>query len=162
MDRNHPKFSFPLGRKARGNTLRDERGTVAVEFALIVPILILLVLGILEFGFGYHAWDVTQNAAREGARTGAVTQVGESEIVARVMGASQLLDQDQVQVTVTCAPPGGTVFGACGSVDSWLEGKIIRVTVVYTYDYMTPLPGWVAMGDSMVLRSVAEARFEGL
>jgi len=41
-------------------------GAIAVEFAIIVPVLILLVLGIIEFGFGYHAWDATQNAAREG------------------------------------------------------------------------------------------------
>jgi len=137
--------------------LGGERGAVAVEFALIFPVLLLLVLGILEFGLGYHAWDVTQNAAREGARMGAVTpDVG--AIRARVLGTSDVLDEDKLSVTVQCQPVGGGSFGGC----AWTEGDIVRVTVVYTYDYITPLPGWVALGDTMVLRSVAEARFEGL
>jgi len=160
MDHNHARRATSLRRKVIDSS-RDARGAVAVEFALIAPILILLVLGILEFGFGYHAWDVTQNSAREGARAGAVTS-NVSEIVARVRGTSQVLDQDQLQVTVQCAGAGGGVFGMCGPPDSWLEGDVVRVTVVYTYDYMTPLPGWVALGDQMVLRSTSEARFEGI
>jgi TadE-like protein len=160
MDRNHPHRPMALERKARGNRLRGERGAVAVEFALIFPVLLLLVLGILEFGYGYHSWDVTQNSAREGARVGAVDS-SVADIVARVRGTSDLLDQDKLTVTVECQRAGGP-FGACGASDSWVEGDIVRVTVVYTYDYITPLPGWVSLGDNMVLRSVAEARFEGL
>jgi Flp pilus assembly protein TadG len=157
MDRNHPHRANALERKAKRSRFHGERGTVAVEFAIIAPLLIILVLGILEFGFGYHAWDVTQNAAREGARVGAVDG-NVSDIIDRVRGTSGILDQDQLQVTVACAPAGGGSFGAC----AWLEGDIVRVTVVYTYDYITPLPGWVALGDQVVLRSVSEARFEGV
>jgi len=55
----------PLHRKRCSRAgARDQRGAVAVEFALIFPILVLLVLGIIEFGAGFHAWDATQNAAR--------------------------------------------------------------------------------------------------
>ncbi|MDR6620908.1 TadE/TadG family type IV pilus assembly protein [Sinomonas atrocyanea] len=50
-----------------------EKGAAAVEFALIVPILLALVLGIVEFGHIYNAQLVITNAAREAARTMAVT-----------------------------------------------------------------------------------------
>lgn len=149
------------GQRTRGGLRRahDERGAVVVEFALIFPILILLVLGILEFGLGYHAWDATQNAAREGARLGAVSpDVGEIE--ARVRGTTSFLDQSGLDVTIQCGVTGGT-FSACPAASGWDEGDIVRVTVDYSYDFVTPLPNLVALGSQMDMRSVAEARFEG-
>lgn len=47
---------------------RRERGTAAVEFALVVPLLLLLVLGIAEFGRAYHLQTTLSGAAREGVR----------------------------------------------------------------------------------------------
>jgi len=139
--------------------VRDQRGAIAVEFAIIVPVLILLVLGIIEFGFGYHAWDATQNAAREGARLGAVSP-DVAEIEARVRGTTSFLNQSQLQVTIECGITGGA-FGACPAASSWDEGDIVRVTVEYTYDFITPLPNFVGLGAQMDLESIAEARFEG-
>jgi Flp pilus assembly protein TadG len=48
--------------------LRDERGASAVEFAFIVPLLILLVLGIAEFGHAFQVQGTLSAAAREGVR----------------------------------------------------------------------------------------------
>ena len=48
--------------------LRDERGASAVEFGLIVPILLILVLGIVEFGHAFQVQGTLSAAAREGAR----------------------------------------------------------------------------------------------
>ncbi|MCT1433984.1 pilus assembly protein, partial [Dietzia maris] len=45
-----------------------DRGAAAVEFALVLPILLLLVLGILEFGRAYHVQTILSNAARDGVR----------------------------------------------------------------------------------------------
>jgi Flp pilus assembly protein TadG len=50
----------------------SERGAVAVEFALLLPILVALLLGIMEFGLAYNAQITVTGAAREGARTMAV------------------------------------------------------------------------------------------
>jgi Flp pilus assembly protein TadG len=138
---------------------RDERGAIAVEFALIVPILLLLVLGILEFGFAYHSWDATQNAAREGARLGAVSP-DVVEIEARVRGTTSFLDQSNLDVTIECGVTGGT-FGTCPAPSAWEEGDIVRVTVAYSYGFLTPLPNFVGLGSEMDMESISEARFEG-
>ena len=47
---------------------RDDRGAVMVEFAIVVPVLLLILLGIIEFGRAYNAQVSIQAAAREGAR----------------------------------------------------------------------------------------------
>jgi Flp pilus assembly protein TadG len=57
--------------KARG-VFRSQEGAAAVEFALIVGVLLLLVFGIIEFGRVFSELGVLRSAAREGARTAAV------------------------------------------------------------------------------------------
>ena len=52
--------------------IRSERGAELIEFALTLPLLLLLVLGIIEFGFMFQEYEVVTNAAREGARIGAL------------------------------------------------------------------------------------------
>ncbi|MFP5372483.1 MAG: TadE/TadG family type IV pilus assembly protein, partial [Actinomycetes bacterium] len=49
-------------------TLRDERGASAVEFGLVLPLLLVLVLGIVEFGHAFQVQGTLSSAAREGAR----------------------------------------------------------------------------------------------
>jgi Flp pilus assembly protein TadG len=45
-----------------------ERGAELVEFALTLPLLMFVLLGVIEFGFVFHEYEVVTNAAREGAR----------------------------------------------------------------------------------------------
>ena len=61
----------PLGSRVRSERLRGEQGAELVEFALTLPLLLLLVLGIIEFGFLFQEYEVVTNASREGARLGA-------------------------------------------------------------------------------------------
>ena len=56
----------------RRSPLNREHGAAAVEFALVAPLLILLVFGIIEFGRAWSARNVYISAAREGARVAAV------------------------------------------------------------------------------------------
>lgn len=53
--------------------LRSEDGAAAVEFALILPVFLVLLLGIIEFGSAYNAQILLTNAAREAARTYSLT-----------------------------------------------------------------------------------------
>jgi Flp pilus assembly protein TadG len=136
---------------------RDEEGAAAVEFAIVASLFFMLVFAIIDFGFGFYTWNGSTHAAREGARKAAVTpDVGEIE--ARVREASSFLDQSRLTVSVTCSS-GGSSFGACGA---WEEGDYVRVTVDYAYPYITPLPSFVGLGNTMDLHSVSETRFEGL
>lgn len=48
--------------------VRSERGAELIEFALVFPVLLLVVLGIVDFGFLFQRMEVVTNAAREGAR----------------------------------------------------------------------------------------------
>ena len=52
--------------------IRSERGAELIEFALTLPLLLLLVLGIIEFGFLFQEYEVVTNSAREGARIAAM------------------------------------------------------------------------------------------
>ena len=52
--------------------VRSERGAELIEFALTLPLLLLLVLGIIEFGFLFQEYEVVTNSAREGARLAAL------------------------------------------------------------------------------------------
>ena len=161
MDANDLRRAQPIARSHGGRSRHAERGAVAVEFALILPLLLMLVLGIIEFGFGYHAWDATQNAGREGARLGAVSS-DQFAIIARAEGTASLLDQNLLDVTITCQHATGGPFGTCDGPTDWDEGDIVRVQVDYSYGFITPLPGFVGLGAQMSMTSVAEARFEGL
>ena len=69
--------------------------------------------------------------------------------------------QTKLTVTVQCSRNGGG-FSACPtSASSWAEGDYVRVIVDYRYPYITPLPGFVGLGDDLNLHSQSEVRFEG-
>ena len=50
----------------------SEGGAAAVEFALVIPVLLLILCGIFDFGNLYFQMDLVNNAARQGARLAAV------------------------------------------------------------------------------------------
>lgn len=54
---------------------KDENGQSLVEFALVVPVLLLFLLGIVEFGWLFNAKISLTSAAREGARVAAVSNI---------------------------------------------------------------------------------------
>ena len=74
-----------------GHPTRTERGAVAVEFALVLPVLVMLLLGITTSGISYsHAIGAT-NAVREGSRFGATADAGvpatwAGDVIKRVRG----------------------------------------------------------------------------
>ncbi len=135
-----------------------QEGAAAVEFAIVASLFFMLVFGIIDFGFGFHTWNGTTHAAREGARVAAVDP-NVSAIEARVRQAAGFLDQTKLTVTVSCAPAGGGSFSTC---TTWAEDDIVRVEVDYRYPYITPLPNMVGLGSDMNLHSQSETRFEGV
>lgn len=85
---------------ARG---RSERGAEMIEMALTLPILLLISVGIFEFGRAYQTWQILTNAAREGARLAILPNEAPSDVQARVqqyMQNGQLPNANTATVTV--------------------------------------------------------------
>ena len=83
----------------------NDRGAAMVEFAIIAPLLLLLVFGIIEFGRAYNAQNTLTHAAREGAREYAITgDFLAAEATAKAAATS--LDSSKITVTATLCDPG--------------------------------------------------------
>ena len=75
-----------------------------VEFAIILPLLILLVFGTIEFGRAYNAQNTLTHAAREGAREFAITQDSTAGEAAALNAATSLKQTDITATLSTCDP----------------------------------------------------------
>lgn len=151
------RFRHAVSRRGR---VRGEDGAAAVEFAIVAVLFFMLVFGIIDFGFAFHSWNNTANAAREGARKGAVDYIP-ADIEARTRAAASTLDQSKLTVLVECNHlNAGFNTASCNS--TLAEGDLVRVTVNYLYNMITPIGSFVpGLGTTMNLHSTSESRFEG-
>jgi Flp pilus assembly protein TadG len=87
-------------------TLR-ERGAVAIEMAIVLPLLLLILGGIVDLGRAFSIHVVLTNAAREGARAGVVLTTGtpNAAIKARAEAAANSLSTATAVVNFNCVPP---------------------------------------------------------
>ena len=149
-----------------------EKGQSLAEFVMVLPIFLILVFSIIDFGMGFHAWLTVTNSAREGARLGAVrapaggacdnnpsTQA--TNIDCRVRETADSLKQAKLGVGITCLKPDGTTETCPGT-----PGNAVRVKVDYDYDLITPLDGLLrlisggAIGPTIKFTSTANMRLE--
>jgi Flp pilus assembly protein TadG len=106
----------------------SEKGAELVEFALTFPLLLLVVLGIIDFGLLLQRVQVLTNAAREGARIAVLPGYTQPDIQTRV---------NQYLLAVGLPGSATTVVGAAAPVAIG-AGKcieVIPVTVTYTHTY---------------------------
>ena len=83
--------------------IRSEKGAALLEAAITVPIILLISVGIFEFGRAYQTWQVLTNASREGARMAVITGSTDAAVTARVrsyMQAGSLSNYATAAVTV--------------------------------------------------------------
>lgn len=106
---------------------RRDRGAAAVEFALVMPVLLTLVLGIAEFGRAYNVQTTLSAAAREGVRTMALQNSASAARTSTKSAAAPtvILTDGQVTVSPSC-PAAGTNNSATTTV-----------TINYTMPFMT-------------------------
>ncbi|MFZ5642259.1 MAG: TadE/TadG family type IV pilus assembly protein [Bacillota bacterium] len=83
--------------------LKSERGQAMVELALVLPVLLVLFMGVIEFGRIYHSYLMITNASREGARV-AILGGSDADIAARVTQSTAGLDTSRLQTTVSPDP----------------------------------------------------------
>ena len=153
-------------KRSRRVRRRGERGQSLVEFALLLPILLILLFAIVDFGMGFHAYITVTNSAREGARLGAVHPPlnvssspcnGKSSlnkcIEDRVRATADLADQS-TKMTVTITNANGQ------------SGQSVVVKADYQYNLITPLAGLVqfvsgnVIGPTLTFSSTADMRLE--
>lgn len=121
---------------------RRERGQSIVEFALVLPVLLIIVLGMVQFALVYHAKDVATTAAQEGAR----------------MAASEgrtLADGEARTREVLEAGLGGNADGF--AITARVDGETIVVRTQGQYSLIIP---WVT-GRAITIEATAETRQEG-
>lgn len=82
---------------------KNERGQAMVELALVLPILLTLFMGVIEFGRAYHTYLIITSASREGARV-AILGGSDASISDRVVAVTASLDQSRLQTTVSPFP----------------------------------------------------------
>jgi Flp pilus assembly protein TadG len=124
--------------------ISTDRGAAIIETALTLPILLLVSIGIFEFGRAYETWQVMTNAAREGARVAVLPNPVAGAADARVRSYLQLggLNYDSsVAVSVT---PVQISLGAAGNASA------SRVTVTYPFTFMVlqPVASLVVSGST--------------
>ena len=125
-------------------------GQSLVEFAITLPLLLLLVMGVFDFGRGIYYYSAIQNAAHEAARYGAVHHCDDAGIVDRATSMAIGLG------------PGLTILDPVLVYEA--ETSIldyIYVTVIYRFEPVTPLIGDFLGADGYIdLQSVARQLIE--
>jgi hypothetical protein len=136
--------------------IASQKGAALVEFALVLPILLVLVFGIIEFGVMLYDKAVITNASREGARAGIVysypTKITKDEISGIV---SKYCGTNLVSFGASPDPkdPIVTISGTCSKA-----GDNITVSIAYPYHFLVlpsfiiSLAGPINLGAESVMR----------
>jgi Flp pilus assembly protein TadG len=114
-----------MKRPPRGGRSARDRGAAAVEFALVLPLLLLLVFGIIDFGRALNAQLTLTQAAREGVRLAALGYPA-ADVQAQAQAAAPALSGVSVTVATACQPGAGPAANA-------------QVNVSYSFSFITPV-----------------------
>lgn len=125
---------------------RNERGQALVEISLIMPILLLLLFGIIDFGRIFHAYLLVTNAVREGARIGVV---GAADTVICQTVKDSAVGLDAASINPNVAPAEG----------SRVRGAELSVSVDYPVSVYTPIISSI-IGASFTVHASSTMRVE--
>ena len=126
---------------------QSERGANLVEFALVIPLLVLMLVGVADLGRAFQTYIAVTNAAREGARLGVKNSEVTAAIrraVARELGLDEVEDDEALRVVIV--EEAASFAG--------VEREVIVLTV--EYDYPLILGGLLGLpGGAITLRNEA-------
>jgi Flp pilus assembly protein TadG len=124
---------------------RRQDGQALVEFAFVTPVLLLLVLGIIQFGILFNNYITLTDAVRAGARQAAVSRTLPDPVgvtTTRVRRSAAGLDASKLTITVAANDPNGPP----GNTD-WVQGG--DVTVAARYPFSINLLGFVVKSGKL-------------
>jgi Flp pilus assembly protein TadG len=119
---------------------RDSRGQTLVEFALIIPVFILVLMGIFDLGRAVYAYNTANNAAREAARLAIVDQ-NVADIQAEAVAQSVALALTAADIDVDFRDKDQP--NTANSCSALVIGCLATVSVNYTYQAATPVIGTI-------------------
>lgn len=136
------------GRRTQTPASHPESGVALIEFAFVLPILLVLAMGMLDFGRAFHTKSLLDQAAREGARVAVVTTP----------------DVDIVENRVNAVLASGGITPTSVTVDGPDAANMVTVTVNATFTFITP--GVFALvggdyGNTIPMAGQTVMRFEG-
>lgn len=148
----------------------SERGAALVELALILPLLLVVIAGIVDFGFAFQRFEVIANAAREGARIGSMSGHSAAFVQNRVRAyVKQGLNFNDATLN-TVMPAGTSVVVTHPDVTIPLSGGgsvVAPATQVDTYFHhrfmlLGPIMGLIDKnwGSSITLKSSSVMRIQ--
>ena len=141
--------------RQRRHAAREDSGQSLVEFAMVLPVLLALVIGIFEFGRAWNVYQVITNAAREGARRAVVPMTASEDEVETVVQDyldSAALDGDLVDVDVE-GFEGGTGTPVTVQVDYPYQFQFLGPIVGFLGDGSGTLPGSITLSTTAVMRN---------
>lgn len=136
-----------MKRKGRG-----ERGQAMVEFAIVLPLLLLLIIAIFEFGRAWEVYHAVTDAARLGARSAVV--------------ADPITTQDSIYAIVDRALARAAVDTSAATVtlSGWRTGTgtpaTVTIQVPYTFVFLRPFLHWTSSRAAITLTSTFVMRNE--
>ncbi|SDF01925.1 TadE/TadG family type IV pilus assembly protein [Sporolituus thermophilus] len=127
--------------------LKNHRGQTLVELALVLPVVVLLLAGMMEFGRVFHEYLVVTAAAREGARIAAVGG-SDAAVAAAVRNAAQSVDRGQLAIAIEPSEAGR------------IHGEPITVVVSNPVQLVTPLISAFFPQNPYIVQGRAVMRYE--
>lgn len=134
----------------------SRRGAVLVEFALILPLFMLLLIGTLEFARAFEVWQVVVNSAREGARTVALPPGPQSNTDLVVARIEDYFTSNGLDLAALHEPEIVNIDGQPGSIGE------VTVRYDYTFDFFGGIVSLFAGDDpgTITLSSTSKMRNE--
>ncbi len=119
---------------------RSRRGQSIIEFALVVPVILALLIGILESAYLGKNYLAIANATREGARSASLGKTT-TDIRTRVKNAAAPLTVTDGNITLQYSTDNGTTYaytmGDSGAQNNATSGSMVRVKVSFTHQSLT-------------------------
>ena len=125
------------------NRLRSERGNALIESAITVPIILLIAVGIFEFGRAYQTQQVLTNAAREGARQAVLEGVSDATVTGVVRNYLTNGGLTAVDPVITRMVPLDPAAGGCPC------GSQVTINYPFSFIVLQPVAKLVAPDSKM-------------
>jgi len=141
-----------------GRQRASQSGQAVIELALTLPLLLVIVMGIFDFGLMFQRYEVVTNAAREGARVGVLPNYTTTYAEARAQQYLTAGGLSSASATIV-AVPGQATFGSPAKTVSQVT---VTVSYPYTYPFIGPILNLVGgtLG-TVTLQGVSTMRVEG-